>query len=577
MHLTHADKDTFCNRKYSSMLITGTFTMAVNYLMQLCDSIIAGLIISPNAVAAINLIAPLTGMVLFQAGCITEGLATLYSRAIGAADKKRAEELYGLGMIATVFLVIVIPVTLLLIREPYFAASGMSGTILDSAGEYYRLLPVCSIFIILSVFLEAMVFADGDEQLQTMCYVAQIGGNIGLSVIFALRMGIFGIMVGTVVGYALSIVSLLFHFFKKSNTLHFVPHFSWKDLGICFRYSVVDVITYPLWGLVNFVLISFISRNYDEKYLIVLAVAISLINFSVVYDGIGMAMQPLISVYFGEKNHFLIHRLMKSAEKTAIIEGIASTVLIFIAAPFFARLFGVEDESLMVPAVSAIRIICLTLTSMALFTLMTSYYLYTDRIRFSILTVCITDGPMYTVFPILFALLFGVNGLWIGFAVSPVVGLVLSMIIIRCRKGKERFPLYLDFMDRRIIVFDSVLEKEKLPEISQEIQNDLYEQGYDKKTAMKAALFSEEIGTTLLEQNGDDKVWVEYSLLYDKDRVNLIIRDSGQIFDVTDPDLQIKGLSSFVITGLLNMQKEKDYIPTTGYNRNIIRFFKTNQ
>ena len=78
----------------------------------------------------------------------------------------------------------------------------------------------------------------------------------------------------------------------------------------------------------------------------------------------------------------------------------------------------------------------------------------------------------------------------------------------------------------------------------------------------------------MLEYNGKKKVWVEYSLLYDNDSVRLIIRDSGEIFDVTDPDLKIKGLSSFVISGLLNAQKEKDYIPTTGYNRNIIRFRK---
>lgn len=161
------------------MLITGTFTMGINYLMQLCDSIIAGLIISPNAVAAINVITPLTGMVFFLAGCITEGLSTLYSRAIGEADRKRADELFGFGSIVTLFLMIAVPITLHLIREPYFSASGMTDTILGHAGEYYRLLPVCSMVIILCTFLEAMVFADGDEKLQTMCYVAQIGGNIG--------------------------------------------------------------------------------------------------------------------------------------------------------------------------------------------------------------------------------------------------------------------------------------------------------------------------------------------------------------------------------------------------------------
>ena len=540
------------------MLVTGTFTMAVNYLILLCDNIVAGLIIGPDAVAAINLITPLMGVVFFLASCITGGVSTHYSRAIGEADRKRADEFFGLGMIVTVFLVIAVPVTFLLIRIPYFAASGMSDTILDISMEYYRLLPVCSAVIILSTFLEAMVFADGDEQLQTLCYVAQIGGNIVLSFLFAKLMGIFGIMLGTVVGNVLAIAVLIIHFFRKSNTLHFKPHFSWKDLGICFRYSAVDVITYPLWGFVNYVMIGFISRNYDEKYLVVLAVAISMIEFTEVFDGIGMAIQPLISVYFGEKNHFLIHRLMRDAEKTAIIEGVVSTLLLLIAAPYFARLFGIEDESVM-----------------ALFALETSYYLYIDRIGFSMFAMFIKDGLLYTILPVLLSLPFGVNGLWAGFALAPPLGLIFSMYVLRRRVGKERFPMYLEWPDSRIIVFDSLLEKDMLSDISQKVQNDLEEQGYDKRTSMMAALFTEEIGTTLFEQNGDKKICVEYSLLYDKDSVRLIIRDSGRIFDVTDPDLQIKGLSTFVVSGLLNAQKEKDYIPTTGYNRNIIRFFKS--
>jgi len=557
------------------MLATGTFTMAVSYLMLLCDNIIAGLFIGSDAVAAINLITPLTGVVFFLACCITGGLSTLYSRSIGEADRKRADELFGLGTIVTVFLLVIVPVTLLLLREPYFAASGMSGTVLDLAGEYYKLLPACSALIIISSFLEAMVFADGDEQLETLCYVVEIGGNIGFSIFFAIRLGIYGIMLGTVVGNALSIAVLLIHFFKKSNTLHFVRHFSWKDLWMCLRYSIVDVITYPLWGIVDFVLIGFISRHYDEKYLVVLAVAVSMIEFSVVFDGIGMAIQPLIAVYFGEKNHFLIHRLMRDAEKTAMIEGGLATVLMLIAAPLFARLFGVRDDTLLVPAVSAIRIICLTFIAMSLFTLETSYYLYIDCIGFSLLAVCIKDGLLYTLLPVLCAMLFGVNGLWIGFSAAPVLGLLFSMLILRCRIGKERFPMCLDWTDKRIIVFDSVLAKENLSDISMKVQQELTEQGYDKAAAVKAALFTEEIGATLLEQNEDKKLWVEYSLLYDDGSVRLIIRDSGKIFDVTDPNIRIKGLSSFVISGLLKAQKEKDYIPTTGYNRNIIRFYKT--
>ena len=135
-------KDSFCHKKYKSMLLTGTFTMAVNYLMLLCDNILAGLILGTDAVAAINLVTPLTGVVFFLACCITGGVSTLYSRAIGEADRRRADELFGFGTIVTAFLVIVVPVLLFLIRGPYFAASGMSERILSLAGEYYRLRSV---------------------------------------------------------------------------------------------------------------------------------------------------------------------------------------------------------------------------------------------------------------------------------------------------------------------------------------------------------------------------------------------------------------------------------------------------
>ena len=44
----------FCEKKFSSMLISGTFTKAVMYLMLLSDSIIAGYFVGASGVAGIN-------------------------------------------------------------------------------------------------------------------------------------------------------------------------------------------------------------------------------------------------------------------------------------------------------------------------------------------------------------------------------------------------------------------------------------------------------------------------------------------------------------------------------------------
>ena len=67
-------------------------------------------------------------------------------------------------------------------------------------------------------------------------------------------------------------------------------------------------------------------------------------------------------------------------------------------------------------------------------------------------------------------------------------------------------------------------------------------------------------------------VLIELSLIFEEDSVLVIERDSGTLFDLTDPDAEIKGLSGFILSGLMEAQQDKAYLVTTGYNRNMIRF-----
>lgn len=97
------------------------------------------------------------------------------------------------------------------------------------------------------------------------------------------------------------------------------------------------------------------------------------------------------------------------------------------------------------------------------------------------------------------------------------------------------------------------------------------------RSVNRAVLFVEEIGMTVLEWNKGSKkpVLIELSLFFEQDSVLIIERDSGELFDLTDPDLQIKGLRSFVLSSLMEGHKERAYLVTTGYNRNMIRFSRS--
>jgi len=564
----------FYKTKYHTMLITGTFAMAMVYIMMLSSNIIAGLMIGKDAVAAINIVAPLISVSMAISLCVSEGTSVLYSRAIGKMKRDRADKLYGMGVIVNTILAIVIPVFIFVFKNIYLNQSGVTGDILKLAREFYFFLPLECALLIFCTYFGQMVYNDGDEKVVSISYFLQFFGNICLSIVFAKLFGIRGIMMGTCAGNLLALISLLFHSSSKANTLKFVYYFNFKELIRAIKYSITDGLYYFLWGVVDYVLISFISRNFGEEYLVLLAVAVSLIEFSVVFDGIGMAIQPLIGVYLGEKNHLLIRRLMKDTVLTAIIEGVIATVIVYIFAPFFARLFGINDPTLMEPAVIAIRIMCSAFVANALFMLETSYYLYTDHIWFAVVATFLKDGILYMILPLLFGSLIGINGIWIGFALAPVLAIILSMLCLYFYFGKKKFPWILENMDHEIVVMDDLLSLDSIADVSEAIHEQFEKHGYDRKIAMKARLFAEEIFSTIREKNEDKKVIIEVSLLYDDDSVRLIFRDSGKIFDITDPDLEITSISSLLLNKLLSMKEEKDYIPTTGYNKNVLRFYK---
>ena len=566
----------FCEKKFSSMLISGSFTKAVMYLMLLSDSIIAGYFIGEAGVAGINAITPVTAIVTFFGDLVSTGVGIVFTREVGAMRKRRADEIYGQGLIISVGIGLLSALLLLLLRGVYFSVSGVTGEILENALRYYRLVPINAFLTIVIFYLEQMVYSDGDELCNNICYGFQIGGNIIFSVILTRFMGMTGIILGSVIGNSLGILTCLWHYFRKENTLHFVWHLSLKDFLLTSRYSIVDSSVYICWGLMDYVMIGFVSGRYGESGLITLAVVVSLIEFGVVMDGVGMAMQPLVGTYFGERNHRLIRRVMRSGAKAAVIEGAAATVLIWIFAKQFCGLFGITGGAALAPSISALRIVSLGFVFCSVVSLTTSYYMLIDRIAMATSFACLQNGLLYILLPILGSLLFGVNGMWAGFVAAPILTLICAYLFVFLRFGKEQFPFLLKDMDAEIEVFDASLTAEAAASLSERVGDSLSSHGYAKEEANRAALFVEEMGLTILERNQKAKkpVLIELSLFFEADSVLLIERDSGELFDLTDSDARLKGLSGYLLSRLMEAREEKAYLVTTGYNRNMIRFPK---
>ena len=534
-------KSSFCERKFRSMLSASTLTLAIIYIMLLCDNIIAGLYIGTAGVAAINAITPVTGIVSFFSTIISIGTGIIYSREIGAMRKRRADEFFGQGLVISVGISAVTAFLLVVCKDVYFSTNKITGEVYELASAYYRWTPLNAVLFVMNSYLTKLVYTDGDEKSTNLSYAFQIGGNLLFSILLVRRFGMVGIILGTIIGNALGILIVCRHFFLKAN------------------------------------MIGHVSTRYGDMGEITLAVIMGLLEFDIVLDGVGMAVQPLMEIYLGEKNQEMVRRLMRIALKAAIIEGLIANVLVFVFAKQFCFLFGIKGGAALSSSIHALRIVSTGLVFCSLISLLSAYYLVVDHVALSAGIIVLKDGLLYTFLPIIASVLLGENGMWAAFAISPLLATILTLLYIRLRYGAKRYPYLLEEDGNDIVILEDVLKPESCARLSALVSKAITERGHAKEMANHAALFTEEILLTALEKNKTRKrqLQVELSLLFDKNSVRLIERDNGEIFDDTDQNMRVDGFSSYVLSRMMAVHQEKVYLTTTGYNRTMVQFSDT--
>ena len=55
------------------------------------------------------------------------------------------------------------------------------------------------------------------------------------------------------------------------------------------------------------------------------------------------------------------------------------------------------------------------------------------------------------------------------------------------------------------------------------------------------------------------------------DGIALVLRDDGEIFDITDADASISSLRSYLVSNLMTAIPSRRNLATTGFNRNVFR------
>jgi Na+-driven multidrug efflux pump len=563
---------TFLKKKYYPLLISGTLRLIVITLLVMSDTIIAGLLIGENAVAGINLVTPVYSLSFFFGGLVSIGVPILYNNAMGRYEKKEADELFGNGMTAALTIGIILFIVVMLTGDYWLRICHPTQSVLDEARPYLFWYSFVILLLPITTYFVEMVLADGDDAICTLASLLQIFGNIISSIILCYLMGIEGIAIGSLIGIILALLACLIHFTKKGNSLRPNIALSIETLVEITKYSAIDAGSYLFLAMYGAFLNWFIPWLFGSDMLILVSVILFVKEMQLIFDGIGEAITPIMSVYLGESSYEGIRRCWGIAQKTAIVEGIIVTAITIISAPLLVKVFGISEPVQLGYAVTGLRILPLCLTFTSLLYLSTSYYLVRSRILLGLGLSALRDVALAIPMALIGGLLFGIYGLMAGVALSPAIAYIVSLFYVSLHYGRDNCPLLLKELEdsQKYSFYEFSLTPEEIVKVQESVDEMLYGYGVPAKTITKVTTLVEDLYMLIREKNSGREIDAECTVIVNDEGIQILTKDNGDLLDLTNDDMLVTSFRAYFVSNMAeNMNLNKNNLTTMGYNRNL--------
>jgi len=558
----------FVKNKYRKIL-TGTVLAWIVSMINTCaDSIIAGTCLGEDSVSAISLVQPFSSVIVFLCYLISVGTAVMYSRESGAFHKDKSYRIVGQGIICAAGISVFLVVSMIALQSPIMAFYNSSKEITELAGDYYS----CEIFFAAIIpfyyVLYQLVEADGDVMVDVLACIGSAVSNVVISLLLVNSMGIKGLAFGTIFSTVIGFIIYCLHFLKKSNSIRIKFQFKPKEILEIAKISSSTSLTLLYIAIIDVLMNKFVILRFSDEYLPAYAVVNLVLNLGAVFAACYDSASGFLSVAYGENNPDSIRKIMRIATKSSLILSVVVMVVLELLSTSMPSLYGITDPNVKEASVFASRVIALSCPSTAIYYLYCGYYPAMNHIRLGhLLSITyMLISPLALAIPL--GIWFGFDGLSIGFMLTSIVSVLIALVVILIKYGKKNIPLVLQETDEEILSYELRLTKDNISALCDKVKSDLTSRGINSSVINEVQLILEEGYVTILETNSSKKVLTECNILISDKVLRLITRDNGKIFDITNANVKVKNLRSFVLALLMERNPERVNTTTISFNRN---------
>jgi putative MATE family efflux protein len=410
----------------------GILVMSLNILV---DTIFVGNWIGSTAIAAINVVLPVSFFIAALGMAIGIGGSSIISRALGAENKVKALITFGNQITLTILVTLLFVVFGLLYINDIVPAFGGKGAIFEPAKIYYRIVLYGVPILALSMMGNTVIRAEGKPKFAMYAMMFPSVGNLILDVLFikVFDWGMAGAAWATTISYLLCFLFIVWFFLSKNSELKInIKHFG-LNLLVVKEIGSLGFVTLSRQAIVSVTYLLMNNILFDlggETSVTAYAIVGRMLMFALfpVY-GITQGFLPIAGFNYGAEQYTRVREVITTAIKYGILLCAIIFVFLMIFPDAITRLFT-QDTDVLNETPSAMRWVFAATPIIGAQLIGAAYFQAIGKAIPALLLTLLRQGLFFI--PLIFILpkYYGALGVWMAFPISDVLATVVTVYFL---------------------------------------------------------------------------------------------------------------------------------------------------
>ena len=421
-------------------------TIAMSLFMSfytMVDGLFVSNLIGSSALSAINLTAPVIQLVTAVSTMLATGGSAVIMKKMGEGKRREAREDFTLLILVNVLAGATMCALGYLITGRLFGAMDLSPEAAGYCVDYLSRYLLFTVPILLMNNFTLYMIASEKAGLSLLCTVAGGVLNIVLDYVFiaVCGLGIGGAAIATGLGYSVTAAAGLFVFSRKKSLLHFTrPAFRLRVLLDAASNGCSEMATALVTGIVTMMFNWTMLRYVGEDGVAAVTIIMYVLMFaSSLYTGYSYGVAPMLSYYWGERNHEKLKKLVSVSLRIILVISLTTAAFSYAATEPLVSIFARPDDPVYGLAVAGNRLCTLALLFIG-FNIFASgmFTALSNGVVSAVLAFSRSFVFMLLTMLTLPALL-GVAGVWLATPAAELMALALSAWMFFRYRGRYRY------------------------------------------------------------------------------------------------------------------------------------------